>query len=182
MATPPDFSVGQVLTSATMNQVGLWLVKTDTITSGTSKTITGAFTADYLNYRIIITNVVTSSVDDVRMRMGTTNSGYYWSHSFGQYNATTFSSVGTANTGQWDIGLISNTSVGASAIIDLFNPEVAQITSFASRGIDVRTAGRGNITSNGFLNNSTAYTSFTLFNSASSTFTSCNIYVYGYNA
>ena len=30
MATPPDFSVGQVLTAAHMDAVGLWLVKTQT--------------------------------------------------------------------------------------------------------------------------------------------------------
>ena len=36
MATPPDFSSGQVLTSSAMNSVGLWLVKTQTVGTAVS--------------------------------------------------------------------------------------------------------------------------------------------------
>jgi hypothetical protein len=168
------------LSTGTTNQPGLELIKKETITSGTSKEITGAFSADYTNYRIIITNIVTSTVEDTFMRMGTTSSGYYTNSNYGQYNSSTFSSGGLANTSRWDIGLIPNTSVGASCVVDLQNPQTAQITTYESRAVDVRTTGRANITAGGFLNNSTQYTSFTLFNNTSATFSSCDISVYGY--
>ena len=53
MATPPDFSVGQVLTAAQMNAVGLWKVGTLTVTNATSGFTDTAFTSDFKNYRIM---------------------------------------------------------------------------------------------------------------------------------
>ena len=97
MATPPDFSVGQVLTSATMNQVGLWRITTCTVgasaggtaptasdgvitvgTSNTSITIDNAFSADYLNYRIIFSGIDFSAGANLHaFRVGTTATGYF---------------------------------------------------------------------------------------------------------
>ena len=55
MATPPTFSSGAVLTAAQMNSVGMWLVKTQTVgTAVSSVTVTGAFSADYDNYLILM--------------------------------------------------------------------------------------------------------------------------------
>lgn len=67
MATPPDFSVGQVLTAAHMDAVGLWLIDEQT-TGATSSTITLApdiFTADFMNYLIVIDNLVSTNTGTV---------------------------------------------------------------------------------------------------------------------
>ena len=53
MATPPDFTAGQVLTAAQMNAVGLWRVTDGTFTNTNNFTISG-FTSDYEFYRVII--------------------------------------------------------------------------------------------------------------------------------
>lgn len=65
MATPPTFTVGQVLTAAQMNAVGMWKmtptsVANATISNGTvipnsgvsTVTINGVFTSDFANYVI----------------------------------------------------------------------------------------------------------------------------------
>jgi hypothetical protein len=51
MASPPDFTTGQVLTASQMNAVGLWLTSTHTLTSA-SNTLDNIFSDDFDNYRI----------------------------------------------------------------------------------------------------------------------------------
>lgn len=178
MTTPPDFSVGQVLTAAQMNAVGLWLIKTDTITSGSSKEITGVFSADFKNYKIIISNFASSVDFGLKMRMGTTATGVYY------FASNTVSYAGVAATDsvaagtEWNIRAVAS-SLKAGATIDLFSPYEAIQTSFASQATDVRTIGIGTSATTGFINNTTSYTSFTLSVGAN-TFTSCDVAVYGY--
>ena len=58
MATPPVFSAGAVLTAAQMNAVGLWEIKTQTIGTGVASfEVTGAFSSDYDNYKIVINSM-----------------------------------------------------------------------------------------------------------------------------
>jgi len=97
MATPPVFSVGQVLTASQMNQVGLWRVTTCTVaasaggtaptasdgvitlgTSNTSVTVGNAFSADFDNYRIIFSGIdFTNGANLHAFRIGTTATGYF---------------------------------------------------------------------------------------------------------
>jgi hypothetical protein len=53
MATPPDFTSGQILTAAQMNAVGMWLVSTTSFTTD-SPLITGVFSADYEHYVAVL--------------------------------------------------------------------------------------------------------------------------------
>lgn len=51
MATPPDFSVGQVLTAAQMNAVGLWEIETKTLTASAGPIqFDNKFTTEYDTY------------------------------------------------------------------------------------------------------------------------------------
>ena len=83
MATPPDFSPGQVLTAAHMDAVGLWLVKTQTIgTAVTTQNVTSCFSADYDNYVITVSGVSVSANGgtlNYKLLSGTTPtaSGFY---------------------------------------------------------------------------------------------------------
>lgn len=76
MATPPDFTTGQVLTAAQMNAIGLWLVKTQTIgTAVATVNVTSCFTSDYDNYCVLWSDVTASTSGNVfylRMLTGTT--------------------------------------------------------------------------------------------------------------
>jgi hypothetical protein len=51
--TYPNFSVGETLTSASMNAVGLWKTASVTLTGQTTASITNCFSADYSNYLFI---------------------------------------------------------------------------------------------------------------------------------
>jgi hypothetical protein len=182
MATPPDFTTGQVLTAAQMNAVGMWLVKSDTITTGNSKEITACFSADYDNYKIVLSNIRGSSVVNVFMRMGTTATGVYYygglSRSYG--SATTNGEQGSGST-QWLLGAIATSTESAAATVELQMPNMAQVTSFSSLGSDPRTGGAGARNYAGYINNTTQYTSMTILLDGGATFSSCNIRVYGYN-
>ena len=65
MATPPVFSAGAVLTAAQMNAVGLWLITDASFSAQSTINVADVFTADYLNYRVII-NVDTASTQTTR--------------------------------------------------------------------------------------------------------------------
>ena len=177
MATPPVFSAGSVLTAGQMNAVGLWLVKTDTITSGTSKEITGAFSSDYTNYRIVISNVRMNAVDGLYFRFGTANTGYYGSLQYDRYDGTANGYARNNNGAGLAIGYGEDFVSAGSSSFDVYNPQ----------GTADRRNIAGNFYSAGYSGwfggtrvTSTAYTSFTLYSAGGSTFSSCNIYVYGY--
>ena len=183
MATPPVFTTGQVLTAAQMNAVGMWLVKTDTITSGSSKEITACFTSDFKNYRIVLSNIVMSTTAAVTMRMGTTSTGtvYCYGGFYVVYGTAGANTEQSSAANQWLIGVVANASTATGGIIELESPQQALTTSFQSFGGDARTAGAGARLFTGFINNSTQYTSFSLVGDGGATFTSCDIAVYGYN-
>lgn len=62
----PVFSVGEVLTAANMNQVGLWLVDTETFT--TSNSFDLSLPSDYDNFRLLFKVSATSTTLEVRMQ------------------------------------------------------------------------------------------------------------------
>ena len=183
MATPPSFTAGSVLTAAQMNAVGLWLVKTDTITSGASKEITSVFSSDYENYRIIISNIRTSATTTVYFRIGTAaGTIYYYNGQYGTYGSATITGISGQGT-TWVDTTGVGTSTNESALeIEVYQPQMAKNTGYVMRGTDPRTVGGGgNRSVSGFVNDSIQYTSFSLLTTgAGPTFTSCNVAVYGY--
>jgi hypothetical protein len=71
MATPPDFTAGQILTAAQMNQLGSFKIAETTFTTTANPFINGCFTSDYQNYLVQVV-VVGSAAGDLffRMRLG----------------------------------------------------------------------------------------------------------------
>jgi hypothetical protein len=179
MATPPDFSSGQVLTSSAMNSVGLWLVKTQTIGSAVaSVSVTNAFSADYDNYKVVVTGGVSSSAfASLDLTFGATVTGY---------NRTGFfiTAPSTALTGIADVNVASIERAGtgtASSLLmnaDIYTPFLAKPTGVKS-DTQRQTANSAAFWLQGFLDNTTSYTGFTL-TVASGTITGGTIRVYGY--
>lgn len=176
MATPPDFTAGQVLTAAQMNKVGWWLVKTQTIgTAVSSVPVTGAFSADYENYKIIVSGGSASTTSFCYMTLGATATGYY-------YGATGFSwagaaqTFGAANTTYWLNG--NFTANGLYVNVELFQPFASKMTIMNASWVQPVTNGYSAHVG-GILNNTTSYTDFTLTTSAG-TVTGGTVYVYGY--
>jgi hypothetical protein len=175
----PSFTTGEVLTAADMNAVGLWLVKTQTIGSAVSSvTVSSAFSSDYDNYLITIVGGATTVSTAIRLALGSTATGYYQS---GQ--DVTFAGVSTAsafaNQSTWPQVCVGTTD-SIQGYIMLRSPNLAKRTFMTCSYIFGDPAGGGTGTLyNGYLNNTTQYTAFTL-TLASGTATGGTIRVYGY--
>jgi hypothetical protein len=181
MATPPDFTVGQVLTAAQMNQVGMWLVKSQTIGSAVSSvTVTDAFSADFDAYKIIVTGGSGSANSGVALQFAPStvtgyNANYFSATLFGSYGGIAPQTAGNNNGSTFsNVGFLR----GASGFIfacEITNPYLAKnayIGSFYA-GADA------GVTS-GYQGNTGQYTGFTL-STSTATMTGGEIRVYGYN-
>jgi hypothetical protein len=177
MATPPDFSVAQVLTAAHMNAVGLWLVKTQTIgTAVTDVTVTGAFSADYDVYKITVTGGAGSAGGSLELQLGTTTTGYYAAMSGVTYATTAAALTADNNAARWtNAGSINTSSLSMN--IELTNPFLTENTFIFGQGLTGTVTGR---TLTGILNDTTSYTGFKIFASGANTLTGGTIRVYGY--
>jgi hypothetical protein len=177
--TFPNFSVGETLRSADMNAVGLWLVKTQTIGTGVSSvTVTGAFSADYDNYRIIVSGGANSGDAGANVQLGSSTTGYYSAQGFFQYTADGTGYLRNNNAASWtNIG--SAFPNGLALDITLFNPGAARFTGLSINSrTDYRTTGAASV-GGGIHAVSTAYTAFT-FSAGAGTMTGGTIRVYGF--
>jgi len=144
MATPPDFTTGQVLTSATMNTVGQWLMIPTSVSgtgaslsngkialsSCTDVTINGVFTADYENYLLLARLSFTGG--DTTMQLTASGTAATSNYNYSMMQAYAGAGVTTARTaGAANIVLISNQNgVYGSATADVFAPQLAVPTMF----------------------------------------------------
>ena len=161
---------------------GLILLKTQTIGSAVSSvTVTGAFSATYDAYKIVISGGASSSNTCIlQMTLGSTATGYraaIWEVNYTGGSAVT----GQNNTAFWNFGL--GVPEGLSAIGDLSLPFASDQTTFSSTAVAMGLAGGNMLTRwvNGFLGDTTSYTAFTITPSAG-TLTGGTIKVYGYRA
>jgi len=181
MTTPPTFVTGTVLTAASMNAVGMWLVKSQAISTSVgvgSVTVTDAFNSDFDAYQIVVSGGAMTAGDyGLNMTLGSTTTGYYYSGYYLTYGNTNPFNLNGANVGFWGAAGIGTTST-LSANIFVNNPYLAQNTYFHCAYTYGNPAG-GHSFNGGYLANNTQYTSFTLSVAASS-FIGGNIRVYGF--
>jgi hypothetical protein len=179
MATPPDFTAGQILTAAQMNAVGLWLVKSETIGSAVSSvTVTGAFSADYEAYKIIISGGVGSTSADLQLTLGATASGYYAGYARAEYAAGASALTSNNGASSWTRAGSGSTDT-LFANFELINPFLTKRTIINGfNAFQVTTLSGGAF--GGFLDNATSYTGFTV-TASTGTLTGGTIRVYGYN-
>jgi hypothetical protein len=169
----PDFVSGDVLNASDMNAVGLWLVKTQTVgTAVSSVTVTGAFSANYDNYRIVYANGAATNADFLLLTLsGGSGNSYAWGAQY--YN---FGGAATTTTS----GLTTSARIGvmggkAHYCIDICSPFLSAITTFTSQNSSDSYSWVG-----GGINNQTvSHTGFTLA-PAAGTITGGTIRVYGY--
>jgi len=177
MATPPTFTSGSILTAAQMNAVGLWLVKSQTVGTGVSSvTVTGAFSADYDNYRIIYTGGTQSAGVNIDLTIGGSSTGYYSALQFQASNSGTVSAAGQTNASLWQWVGGATAGQATHASFDLFGPFLSAYTKLRN-GQYQNDNNFGTV--NGEHRVASSYTSFTLL-PASGTLTGGTIRVYGY--
>jgi hypothetical protein len=156
----------------------LTLISSTTIGSAvTSVAVTGVFSSTYDNYLIIVSGGAHSSSGWLNLQMGATTTGYYQGR------------TETSYAGAADLGGSSNQASfrfvgwgaanGLNLAAQVISPNLAKNTfvysSFARNGT-TEAAG----ISNGYLDNTTQYTDFTLLRQTSGTLTGGTIKVYGY--
>jgi hypothetical protein len=157
---------------------GLTLISTTTIgTTVSSVTVSSAFSSTYDNYKIIVSGGAGSTAVYFGLQFGSTTTGYYAgitqvtysssaTASFSDSNASSFGGVGYGNTN------------GLVASIDVNSPNLAKNTFVSSQHARNATAAQS-VVYNGFLNDTTQYTAFTI-TPGSGTLTGGTIKVYGY--
>lgn len=175
MATPPDFTAGEILTAAQMNAIGVWLVKSQTIGSAVSSvTVTDAFTADFPSYRVVVSNCVPSTTLSLNITLGSTATGYVWSGYYVDPATGTLNANSSNGTTSW-ASFMPATTAGLSGFFDLIDPQLARPTKiFAANS-------RAGLTIDyqGLLTDTTAYTAFTL-TTTTGTLTGGTIRIYGF--
>jgi len=151
MATPPDFSVGQVLTAAHMDAVGLWKVDSGTL-SGATTNFEGCFTDDFTNYLITIDQVQVSGSANIYLKLMngssvTTGNDYFWATvRLNQSNVASNTASATQPLGFTGFGHDGANNVPIGLIkLDVFAPKVAVRTliktaSVAYGGSETQTA------------------------------------------
>lgn len=174
----PDFAVGEVLTAAAMDSIGLWLVKTQTIgTSQTSIPVTNAFSTTYENYFITVSGGASVAAAAVSLQLGASGTGYYSGQIGTDYTSDTIRYLRDNNSTVWQYAGGAYPD-GVALAVTLFRPALASRTGIIIHGRpDYRTNGSA-LGGNGYHNVATGYTGFTI--ACSSAITGGTIRVYGY--
>jgi hypothetical protein len=157
---------------------GLTLVKQQTIgTSVTSVSVTNAFSSTYDNYLMILGGGSATNQGSITMQLGATTTGYYVAGFYQLFGSTTpaLNGFGVVNGSTWNIGYQASTGMGCVCVID--SPNLANGTMMSATLVQFGTSAAAS-QYQGFLNNTTSYTGFTLgFEYAQ---TGGEIRVYGY--
>lgn len=188
-ATPDRLGVGAnntVLTADSATATGLkWatpaggltLVKTQTIGSAVSSvTVTDAFSATYENYLITINGGSGSADSNTQLTFGSTTSGYYWAGYYMLFSSSTINGFNVNNGANFTGSYYSGNN--HSSWIYIQNPFLSK-TTICNTIINASSTSNYIANYNGFLNNTTSYTAFTL-TPFSGTLTGGTIRVYGY--
>ena len=155
---------------------GLELITAQTIGSAVSSvTVSNVFSSTYDNYKILVTPGTASTSLELALTLGATTTGYYWGFRGTSY-ANASASSAAANGASFVFAQTSTDAFGASA--ELIAPNLAKKTIYYNSYLDTNTNGAAG-TIYGFLNNTTAYTAFTITCSTGN-ITGGTIRVYGY--
>lgn len=157
---------------------GLTLISSTTIGSAVSSiAITGAFSATYDNYRVLISINSASTAGALSVQMGATTTGYYRFIVFGDFTASTVNGANAANAANYASGAGYNTD-GGQGILDILNPFASNQTGFSSSTTRYDTTSVVSMGA-GYLNNTISYTDVTFLASAGNV-TGGTIKIYGY--
>jgi hypothetical protein len=158
---------------------GLTLISTTTIgTTVSSVNVTGAFSATYDAYKIILSGGVGSATVNLALQLGATTTGYYTGYFNANYATGSITGSGDNNGASFTLAGYGTANV-LHLNADLQNPFTAKNTTFQSFN-SLTTTGAGGRVATGYLANTTSYTDFTLTPSTG-TLTGGTVRVYGYN-
>jgi hypothetical protein len=152
----------------------LTLISTTTIgTAVSSVTVSGAFSADYDNYKIVVSGGSNNANNGAfTLSLGGSTTQYYYGLTYAAYTGGSVLRLNGNNAASWLYVGNANTD-GLSMDLNLNNPFLTKQTWFSAGYADLNNNG----INTGFLNNNNSHTAFTL---TGGTFTGGSICVYGY--
>ena len=180
MATPPDFTAGAILTAAQMNAVGMWFVKSSTVSGASELICDDAFSADFTNYRIVYTITATSNFIRMQLRSSSgnvaTNYGNTATTTSDNSTIVTFLNAGAVSFDgtKWLLG-VTQPTFGSS---DIFQPNLAANTFYDAHNAGISSTNALRLTAAGRHNANTVCTGLRIFPD-SGTLTG-TVAVYGY--
>ena len=173
-----DSSQATGLKWASPAATGMTLITAQTIGTGVSSVaVTGVFSSTYENYKIVISGGTVSAGANLSLQLGSTTTGYYASYARVTYSTAAANLITDNNGSKFERFGAANTD-GLAATCDVLSPNLAKNTFIAGTYIDPGTGSSAG-PYGGFLNNTTAYTAFTIAPSTG-TLTGGTIRVYGY--
>jgi len=156
---------------------GLTLIKTQTVgTAVTSVTVTGAFSATYDNYKIVMSGGSGSDNSYLDLTLGASTTGYYDSLIWKPY-ATALTAASNINNSAFAYVGSVFAAQNAYINIDLLSPNAAKFTQVATPFAQQPSAGQGFY--GGIHQVATSYTACTI-GVVTGTITGGTIAVYGY--
>jgi len=154
----------------------LTLISATTIgTTVASVTVSGAFSATYDAYKVVVTGGVASGNIQMQFLLGASITTYYNSLIYAPFATGTPAGIGNNNQASWDyVGYGTTDSLAFNA--DILDPFATKYTKLVNAAYEaVNEAG----VANGVHKTATSYTSF-IIRPSSGTFTGGTICVYGY--
>lgn len=158
MTTPPTFTNGTPLYQDSLNAIGTWLVKSQTVGSGVSSVnVTSCFTSDYGSYKIVYDGGLASGFVTLSINLGASSTAYYMSLPYVTYGAGTPSGTSLSNATAFALCGAGDTNY-LGLDVDLLSPNLARYTRI--QGAYIANNESGSYT--GVHKVATAYTGFTL--------------------
>lgn len=172
------YSGASWLTVGPSTAAGLTLISATTIgTTVGSVTVSGAFSATYDAYKIIVSGGVSSVDEKIGLKLGASATGYYAGVTTTVYSTAAASLDSDNNATSWT-RMGRGSPNGININVDVISPFLATRTTIFGQYVNFNTASGGGMNS-GFHNVATSYTDFTL-TPAAGTLTGGTIRVYGY--
>jgi hypothetical protein len=192
----PVFVSGDVLNASDMNAVGLWRVTGCTVTSvggtaatasdgvitigsgNTSVTVANAFSADYRNYKVLMTYGTSSAGGRMNLQLsGATGTSYYTVATYQALGTATVLGLATSGAGETSFYAADSNTAGYAVSLDLHNPFVSTTKTFIEgQWMSNSLGGRFS----GVQNTNVSHTGFTLSLASGSFNSGIEIRVYGY--
>jgi len=172
------------LTPTSVSGTGASIVNGNVVVSsgGTNFTVNGVFSSKFRAYKLIISDFRTSAPTDIKLALGTSNTGS--DHRFAGFFVNTSGNytgiAGSTGTTRIALPCVARTTVAGACEVTIVSPNLAGRTHVMSTGVD---SDSGSLlrTINGVVNNNTQYTSMFFSTDSTETITGCTIQIYGYN-
>jgi hypothetical protein len=156
---------------------GLLLVKTQTIGTGVSSVVVSdAFSSTYENYKILVSNGASSANPEILFSFNGGANQYNGGFIFKPFSSTSITGTILSSGSSWSVGFSQPS--GISVNVEIGSPFLTKVSTYCISS-SVNNTGGSVIFANGFYNDTTSFTGFTLTTSTG-TLTGGTIAVYGY--